>query len=47
MKFPIESTFNQLCGPENDEFDPHSCSPPTKWLLVEEEGQGKSVRDDL
>lgn len=35
MKFSVESTFNQLCGPKDNQFDPHSCSPPSKWLLVE------------
>jgi peptide-O-fucosyltransferase len=37
MKFPIEDTFNDLCGPTNDEFDPHSCPTPSKWLLVEDQ----------
>lgn len=36
MGFSVESTFNHLCGPQDNEFDPHSCTPPSKWLIVEE-----------
>ena len=46
MRFSVESTFNQLCGSENNETDPHSCPPPTKWLLVEDKN-AKGVHSEL
>lgn len=31
LGFSKESTFNDLCGPENNEHDPHSCKKPAYW----------------
>ena len=30
-----ESTFNYLCGKENDENDPDSCEKPSYWPIVQ------------
>ena len=37
MGFSQNSTYNNLCGPEADENDPHSCDKPSFWRLVEAE----------
>lgn len=34
MGFSQNSTYNNLCGPEVDENDPHSCDKPSFWRLV-------------
>ena len=36
MGFSKESTFNQLCGPNTDENDPHSCPKPSYWKINEQ-----------
>ena len=31
LGFSKESTFNDICGPHDNEHDPHSCEKPSYW----------------
>lgn len=34
MGFSQESTFTNVCGPPDNESDPHSCERPSYWRMV-------------
>ena len=38
LGFSKESTFNDVCGPADDEHNPHSCKKPSYWKWEPEGG---------